>query len=430
MYTPVPIVEVRIWGKAVGAVALDPNLGYYAFEYQPAFLRSGIELAPLTMPVSAAREPFVFPDLPELTYRRLPGMLADALPDDFGNTLIDAWMAREGVSKSAVTSLDRLAYMGKRGLGALEFKPARGPKPSKTSTAIQLSTLVESARRAVQGDIDTDAHAQAALAQIIQVGTSAGGARAKAVVAWNPTTHEIRAGQFDVQAGFEHWLIKFDGVGTDERLGVSQDYGRIEYAYHLMARAAGIAMSPCRLLEESGRAHFMTKRFDRDGNTKHHLQTLCGLAHLDYRQKATHDVSQLLLTIDRLGLGYAALEEAFRRIAFNVVAANCDDHSKNVSFLLRDGGTWELAPAYDVTHAYNPKGEWTYQHLMSVNGKFAAISLGDLMAVADRFGVGTARRVLQQVREAVSCWPDFASQAKVSPSEETRVREHHQLLSG
>jgi serine/threonine-protein kinase HipA len=207
----------------------------------------------------------VFTDLPEATYRRLPGLLADALPDDFGNALIDAWMAREGVEKSQITSLDRLAYMGKRGLGALEFRPARGPKPSKSTTAIEMSALVESARRAVQGELDTDAHAEAAIAQIIQVGTSAGGARAKAVVSWNPKTHEIRAGQFDVQAGFEHWLIKFDGVGADERLGVSRDYGRIEYAYHLMAKAAGIAMSPCRLLEENGRAHFMTKRVERDG---------------------------------------------------------------------------------------------------------------------------------------------------------------------
>lgn len=429
MYTPVPTVEVRIWRKAVGAVALDPALGYYAFEYQPAFIRSGIELAPLTMPLAAATEPFVFADLPELTYKRLPGMLADALPDDFGNMLIDAWMAREGVSRSQITSLDRLAYMGKRGLGALEFKPARGPKPSQPSTAIEVSALVESARRAVQGEIDTDAHAEAALAQIIQVGTSAGGARAKAVVSWNPTTDEIRAGQFNVQAGFEHWLIKFDGVGTDERLGVSRDYGRIEYAYHLMARAAGMTMSPCRLLEENRRAHFMTKRFDRDGNAKHHLQTLCGVAHLDYRQKATHDVSQFLLTIDRLQLGYPAMEEAFRRIAFNVMAANCDDHTKNVSFLLREGGAWELAPAYDVTHACNPKGEWTYQHLMSVNGKFAGISRDDLMVVADRAGVGTAPQVLQQVREAVSAWPEFARQSKVSAPEVKRIREHHQQLS-
>jgi serine/threonine-protein kinase HipA len=370
----------------------------------------------------------VFPDLPELTYRRLPGLLADALPDDFGNALIDAWMAREGVNKAQITSLDRLAYMGKRGLGALEFKPVRGPKPSKSSTAIDLSDLVESARRAVQGDIGTDAHAQAALAEIIQVGTSAGGARAKAVVAWSPTTHEIRAGQFDVQAGFEHWLIKFDGVGADERLGVSKDYGRIEYAYHLMARAAGMTMSDCRLLEENRRAHFMTKRFDRDGNAKHHVQTLCGLTHLDYRQKGTHDVSQLLLTVGRLLLGYPSLEEAFRRIAFNVMAANCDDHTKNVSFLLREGGAWELAPAYDVTHAYNPQGEWTYQHLMSVNGKFADISRDDLMVVADRFGVGTAKRVLEQVGAAVSEWPEFARKARVSASEVRRVREHHRVL--
>jgi len=349
--------------------------------------------------------------------------------DDFGNTLIDAWMARQGVGKSQITPLDRLAYMGKRGLGALEFKPARGPGRSRSSTALQLSALVESARRAAQGEIDTDAHAESALAQIIQVGTSAGGARAKAVIAWNPKTYEIRAGQFDVQAGFEHWLIKFDGVGPDERLGVGKGYGRIEYAYHLMAIASGIDMSPCRLLEENGRAHFMTKRFDRYGNTKHHLQTLCGLAHLDYRQKATHDVSQLFLTVDRLGIGYAALEQTFRRVAFNVMAANCDDHTKNVSFLLREGRKWELAPAYDVTHAYNPKGEWTYQHLMSVNGKFADISREDLMVVADRFGVGTAPKVLTEVSDAISSWPDFAKQANVSPSEVSRIKEHHKLLS-
>ena len=429
MYTPVPIVEVRIWGKAVGAVAFDPVLGYYAFEYQPAFLRSGIELAPLMMPLAAASEPFVFADLPELTYGRLPGLLADALPDDFGNALIDAWMANEGVGKAQITSLDRLAYMGKRGLGALEFKPVRGPKPSKSATAIEMSELVESARRTVQGEVDTDAHAEAALTQIIQVGTSAGGARAKAVVSWNPETREIRAGQFDVQAGFEHWLIKFDGVGVDERLGVSQDYGRIEYACHLMARAAGMAMSPCRLLEENGRAHFMTKRFDRDGNSKHHLQTLCGLAHLDYRQKATHGVSQWLMTIDRLQLGYPAMEEAFRRAAFNVMAANCDDHTKNISFLLREGGAWELAPAYDVTYAYNPNGEWTYQHLMSVNGRFAGITRDDLLIVADRFGVGTAPKVLEQVEDAVAAWPDFAWRAKVSAPEVARIRDHHQHMA-
>lgn len=429
MYRPVHVVEVFIWGKAVGAVALDPKLGYYAFEYQPAFRESGVDLAPITMPLGSATEPFIFPDLAELTYRRLPGMLADALPDDFGSALIDAWMAQQGVNKSQITSLDRLAYMAKRGTGALEFKPARGPGHSKSTTAIELAALVEGARRAVQGEIDTDEHARAALAQIIQVGTSAGGARAKAVIAWNPKTHEIRTGQFDVEPGFEHWLIKFDGVGTDERLGVSQDYGRIEYAYYLMAKAAGIEMSESRLLEEHDRAHFMTKRFDRDGNKKHHLQTLCGLAHLDYRQRATHDASQLFMTINRLGIGYSGVEQAFRRVAFNIMAANCDDHTKNVSFLLRERGRWELAPAYDVTHAYNPKGEWTYQHLISVNGKFADITWADLIVVADNFGIGTAAKVVTEVKHAVSSWPDFAKQAKVSQSEIARVRQHHVLPS-
>ena len=414
------VIEVRIWGRTVGAVARDPALGFYAFEYDPAFVPSGIELAPLTMPLAAAREPFAFPLLPDLTYMRLPGMLADALPDDFGNALIDAWMADNGVAKPAITSLDRLAYMGKRGVGALEFKPVRGPAEPKSS-ALHVPQLVESL-------LDRDHLAKAALAPIIQVGTSAGGARAKAVVAWNPSTNEIRAGQFDVTAGFEHWLLKFDGMGSDRELGEGQDYGRIEYAYHLMAAASGIAMSPARLLEENGRAHFMTKRFDRDGNTKHHLQTFCAMAHVDYRQKATHDASQLFLTIAQLGLGYPAMEEAFRRIAFNVMAANRDDHTKNVSFLLRGGGSWELAPAYDVTHAHNPKGDWTDQHLLAVNGKFSGIKRDDLLAVADRFGIGTAPQLLKHVSAAVAAWRDHAAQAKVRSADIEWIRGHHRLV--
>lgn len=427
MYKPVTAVEVRLWGHTVGAVALDPKLGYYAFEYAPKFVASGIELAPLAMPLAQARDPFVFVALPELTYQRLPALLADTLPDDFGNALINAWMASQGVAPSEITALDRLAYMGKRGMGALEFRPARGPHVA-SSTAVDLAALVESARRAVRGEIDSDPHATAALAQIIQVGTSAGGARAKAAIAWNPRTEEIRAGQFDVETGFEHWLLKFDGMGADRELGASRDYGRIEYAYHLMARQAGIDMSPCRLLEEGGRAHFMTRRFDRDGNSKHHMQTLCAMAHLDYKQRATHDYSQLLLTLQQLKLGHAVLEEAFRRIAFNVMAANCDDHAKNFSFLLREGGVWELAPAYDVIHAYNPNGEWTYQHLMAVNGKFSGITRADLLAVADRFGIGSAPKVLKLVNEAVAAWPEFARAANVSAAETLRVGEHHLRL--
>jgi serine/threonine-protein kinase HipA len=426
VYKAVDAIEVRVWGQRVGALALDPRLGCYAFEYEPAFVRSGIEIAPLTMPLRGAREPFAFPGLPALTYLGLPGAIADALPDDFGNLLIDAWLAREGVEKSAITPLDRLAYMGKRALGALEFKPERGP--TGKSTAIEMAELVESARRAVAGDFSTDALAAAALAQLIQVGTSAGGARAKAAIAWNPETNEIRAGQFDVARGFEHWLLKFDGVGAYPELGLGANYGRIEFAYHRMASAAGIAMAPCRLFEESGRAHFMTRRFDREGNTKHHVQTLCALAHLDYRQKATHDVGQMFLAMRRLDLDYPALEEAFRRVVFNVMAANCDDHSKNVSLLLRQGGTWELAPAYDVTHAFNPKGEWTYQHLMSVNGKFTDIGRDDLLAVGAAFGLGTAPKVVAGVRGAVAAWPTFADEAGLASDDVRRIAEHHRLL--
>ncbi|HKC14102.1 MAG TPA: type II toxin-antitoxin system HipA family toxin, partial [Vicinamibacteria bacterium] len=384
MYRPVRAVEVYVWGKRAGAVALDPKLGYYAFEYDPEFVATRIELAPLSMPLAEARDPYVFPSLPDLTYRRLPALLADSLPDDFGNALIDAWMASHGIAQTAITSLDRLAYMGKRGLGALEFKPARGPN-MKSSTAITLSRLVESARLAVSGSIGADGHTSAALTQIIRVGTSAGGARAKAVIAWNPKSNEIRAGQFDVGRGFEHWILKFDGLRANEALGDPQGYGRIEYAYHRMARAAGMTLPAAHLLEENGRAHFMSKRFDRTHNTKHHVQTLCAMGHLDYRQKATHDASQLFQVMNQLGLGYTDLEEAFRRIAFNVMAANCDDHTKNTSFILRAGGSWELAPAYDVTHAHNPHGEWTSQHLLGVNGKFTGISSHDLLQVADRF---------------------------------------------
>ena len=275
MFKPVNAIEVRIWGRMVGAVALDPRLGYYAFEYDPKFVASGVELAPLKMPLAGAHDPFVFTDLPELTFKRLPAMLSDALPDDFGNSLIDAWMARQGVQKQNITALDRLAYMGKRAFGALEFRPARGSS-SGSETAIALSKLVEAARVAVHGELGKDELAQSALNQIIQVGTSAGGARAKAAVAWNPTTGEIHAGQFDVQEGFEHWLLKFDGMGPDHELSGSQDYGRIEYAYHLMAVDAGIEMSPCRLLEENGRAHFMTRRFDRGCESEaSHSNVLC-----------------------------------------------------------------------------------------------------------------------------------------------------------
>lgn len=419
-----PVIEVRIWGQRVGALAPDPKLGSYAFAYQPSWRTTGIELAPLNMPLEDRREVYVFPNLPEATFHRLPGMLADSLPDDFGNALIDAWMAERGVTKSEVTTLDRLAYMGKRGMGALEFKPARGSQ-KESAAPLAMKLLVEEARKLVEGDFSVDAHAKAALANMIKVGTSAGGARAKAVIAWNSKTGQIRSGQFDAAEGFEHWILKFDGVGKYAELGTGADYGRIEYAYHKMATQAGIKMSQCHLLEENERAHFMTRRFDRElvqGRTiKHHMQTLCALNHLDFKQRATHAYAQLFMVVAQLGLGDEAISQIFRRMAFNVMARNCDDHTKNFGFILRQGENWELAPAHDVTHAYNPKGEWTFQHLMSVNGKFKDITRTDLLVEADRFGVRRANDLLADVHAAIENWTSHAKEAGLSPATSNRV---------
>lgn len=412
-------------------MALDPRLGHYAFAFDPAWRRTGIELTPLTMPLNDRRPAFIFPNLPEATFHRLPGMLADALPDDFGNALIDAWMAEHGLGKREVTPLDRLAYMGKRGVGALEFKPARGSH-SESTAPLEMKSLVENVRKLIEADLSVDAHAKAALANIIQVGASAGGARAKAVIAWNPRTNTIRSGQFDAAKGFEHWLLKFDGVGKYAELGTGADYGRIEYAYYLMAKQAGIEMSPCRLLEENGRAHFMTRRFDREivkGRTiKHHVQTLCAMDHLDFKQRGTHAYAQLFMVVAQLRLGHAVLEQVFRRMVFNVMARNCDDHTKNFGFRLKQGERWELAPAYDVTHAYNPKGEWTYQHLMSVNGKFDDIKRKDLLVEADRFEVRRPNRALADVRAALENWPEAAKQAGLRDAVVDRIGADFHLL--
>jgi serine/threonine-protein kinase HipA len=411
-YRQVDAVEVFAWDMRVGAVALDPGLGYYAFEYYPDWIARGIELAPLTMPARSGR--WVFPTLPETTFHRLPALLADSLPDDFGNALIDAWLAGQGVRRTDVTALDRLAYMASRAMGALEFRPSRGPR-QRVSTAVELSSLVEGARSMLGGRFDGDRETESALQSLIQVGTSAGGARAKAVIAWNRGTNEIRSGQLPAADGFEYWLIKLDGVGRDRELGVGQSYGRIEYAYSLMAKSAGIEMAECELLEENGRAHFLTRRFDRtDDGQKHHTLTLCDIAEIDFRQRGANDYAQLFQVVNELGLGGEAREQVFRRMAFNVAARNCDDHTKNHSFVL-DSPTaeWALSPAYDVTFAYNPNGEWTYQHLMAVNGRFSGATRADLLAVADQFRVPRARAALAAVETAIGNWREFAARAGV-----------------
>lgn len=425
-YKAVPAVTVHAWGKKVGAVARDPRLHAYAFEYAPEWIATGIELAPLHMPLRAS--PYTFPNLAEPTYRGLPALLADALPDEFGNALIDSYLAGKGVGKDQITSLDRLAYMASRAMGALEFRPSRSPRDA-TPTAIELHDLVIAARSALSGNFGGDRETQAALKSLLQVGTSAGGQRAKAVIAWNPTTHEICSGQAPAPEGFSHWLLKLDGVrpaakgGAEELLVDGQGYGRIEFAYYLMATAAGIEMSESRLLEEGARAHFMTRRFDRDGAARHHVQSLCAMDHIDYKQVATHDYAQLFSVIDRLELDGQAMAQAFRRMVFNVAARNQDDHAKNFAFIMRQGEPWTLAPAFDVTHAHNPKSQWVYQHLMAVNGKFKDITVKDLMASGDRWGVAGMRAIIQEVNDAIARWPEFARDAGVGPGVIAQIGE-------
>ncbi len=422
-YKRIEQVQVFLWGRYVGAVAFDPSLNYYVFAYDKTFGKSGIEIAPLHMPLNDQEKTYMFTDLPEETYKRLPAMLADALPDDFGNALVNRYMADKGISLDQITPLDRLAYMGKRAMGALEFKPLHGPKNTKP-TSLELHDLVIEARKAVKGVFNEDHHTDAALRSIIDVGTSAGGARAKAVIAWNPQTGMIQSGQVDAEEGFEHWLLKFDGVGIDKALGLEKNYGRIEYAYYLMALQAGISMSESRLLEENNRAHFMTKRFDRQGrNIKHHLQSLCALNHIDFKKKSTQSYEQLFITLNQLSLDHHASVEVFRRMVFNIMGRNCDDHSKNFSFLLPQGGHWQLSPAYDITFAYNPKGNWNHQHLMSVNGKYKDFTLRDLFEIADRFEIGEAKQIMGEVREAINTWPLFAKKASLQKDEIKRIEQ-------
>ncbi len=416
----VNVVEVRIWGQPVGAVApLRGRPGFYEFEYTPAFVKSGLELSPLHMKVTA-RKRFSFPALNQETFHGLPGLLADALPDKFGNALINEYLTRHGAKAEDITALQRLLYVGHRAMGALEFEPAaaetRGPN---VAAPLQMARLVEDARRALRGEFSKIAQ------DIMDVGSSAGGARAKAVIGWNRNTNEVVSGQFDLPEGCEHWLLKFD-LGLDGALSYSAGFGRIEYAHYLMATVAGVEMNECRLLEENGRAHFMTKRFDRHGNQKVHVQTLCGLAHLDFNSPYVHGYEQYLRTVLDLKLGAPALEQAWIRCVFNVAAVNCDDHTKNLAFLLDDSGGWSLAPAYDTSFSHNPAaGKWTREHQMLVGGKAWDIAAVDLIALADKFDVRQPEALLKRVADAVARWPEFARMTGVPKEETARIASYH-----
>lgn len=420
-YRPTDVVEVRAWDTQVGAIAADPATGYYVFEYSPDWVDRGIEIAPLQMPTRPnPTRRWVFPALSEVAFRRLPAAFADSLPDAFGSALTDAALAAEGVPTTAITSLDRLVFLGRRGTGALEYHPPHDRRGDKT-TAIELSELVVAARAALAGDLESQP--QQAIADLIRVGTSAGGRDAKAVIAWNRQSGEIRSGQLDTPDGFEHWLLKLDVDGPTDGPGVETHRGRVEYAYHRMAVAAGIAMSDCHLLPDGPRAHFMTRRFDRAGNDRLHMQSLCAIAHLDYTMPRAHDYGQLLQTIDVLDLGPDARPESFRRMAFNVLAGNTDDHTKNHAFLMTSDGTWSLAPAYDLTFTYNPRLAWASAHQMLVNGRPLDITTGDLHAVGDRYQVPGFKQIITDVTDATRAWPEFGDEADLPHDVTSRISQ-------
>lgn len=418
---------VKIWGKTAGAIAWDDSTGTGSFEFEPLFLKTGLDLSPLEMPASeSGGRIWSFPVLSRSNaFKGLPGLLADVLPDRFGNMLIDAWLARHGRPAGSMNPVEMLCYIGKRGMGALEFAPPV-PKGSSLATIVEIDEMVNLANEILSGRMDFSANLASdkakALDGILRIGTSAGGARAKAVITFNERTGEVRSGQASAPEGFEHWLLKFDGV-SDRQLGNTLGYGRVEMAYHLMARDSGIDMTECRLLEENGRAHFMTRRFDRaDDGTKIHIQSLFAIRHFDFSEVNSFAYEQLFETARLLNLPYPQYEQVFRRMVFNVAARNCDDHTKNFAFLMDRSGKWSLAPAFDLCHTYSPANPWVNHQALSVNGRRLNVRREDFMAVAKAMNIRKAIDIIDQINDVVQNWSKYAGETGVDMEIEKAVK--------
>ncbi len=410
----VDVARVNLFGRPLGAFRWDESRSVALFEYDPDFVARGLEPAPLRMPVRAGRV-YSFAGLPRDTFNGLPGMLADSLPDTYGRALFDRWLALTG--RTSGNPVETLCFLGKRCMGALEYEPAVDPGYDPTMT-FQVDALVEAAREALSKkellDVNLNGDRRAAIAEILRLGTSAGGQRAKAVIAYNKATGEIRSGQVEVPEGFEYYLLKLDGVSAKAEFRETENFGRLEYSFYRLAKErCGIEMMYSDLIEENGRAHFLTKRFDREAGRKIHMQTLCAIAHYDFRVHRAYSYEQALAVMRELRLTYAEAQEFFRRIVFNVAVRNQDDHTKNISFLMGEDGRWRLSPAYDMGYAYNPAGEWTNTHQMSVNGKFDGISRADLLALASANNIKNAAEIIEEVCEAVSHWPEIARECGV-----------------
>lgn len=404
----VDVAKVRMFGLTVGTFRWDERYQAVQFEYDRSFVGRGLEPAPLMMPVWEGRV-YSFAGLNRETYMGLPGMLADSLPDTYGRALFDRWLSLTGRTTS--NPVETLCFLGKRCMGALEFEPAIDTGYD-SQQRFEIDSLVEVAREALDAKsefgVNLNDDRKAAIAEILRLGTSAGGQRAKAIIAYNKATGEVRSGQVEAPAGFDYYLIKLDGVSAQAGFKETQNYGRLEYSFYQLAEACGIEMTECSLLEENGRAHFLTRRFDREGGRKVHMQTLCGIAHYDFRLLRGYSYEQAFNVMRALRLPYSAAREMFRRMVFNVVVRNQDDHTKNISFLMSEDGKWCLSPAYDMGYAYNPQGGWTARHQMSVNGKFDGITRADLLALASANSIKDASAMIDQVCDAATRWPEIA----------------------
>jgi serine/threonine-protein kinase HipA len=420
----VAVAEIWIWDQFAGVVLWDEGEQLGSFEFDSGFLRSGLDISPIKMPLDQGKRIYSFPELRKSrgdvfdTFKGLPGLLADMLPDKYGNQLINTWLIQNGRQSDSLNPVEQLCFIGKRGVGALEIRPSMRSEVAKASTLeidslVQIAGKILNSRENFQSDLSQEE--QSALSDILKIGTSAGGARAKAVIAFNPKTGEVKSGQVKAPAGFSYWIIKFDGV-HDSQFGSSAGYGRVEMAYYRMALAAGIEMSECRLLEENGRAHFMTKRFDRtDAGEKIHMQSLCGMRHFDFNQVGYFSYEQVFETMRMLRLSYPEAEQMFIRMVFNVLARNCDDHTKNFAFLMDRKGKWTLSPGYDICHAYRPGSLWVSAQSLMVNGKRENINDADFLEVAQKMNIKKPEEKIESVKAAVRRWAEFAEEVMLDP---------------